>query len=433
MTGTTLGPRALVAYAAFALPLAMAALPVYVHVPKFYAEHLGLSLTTVGVVLLVARLLDAFQDPFIGWWTDRRAATGAGRQGFIVAAALLLGVGVLALFHPPRVAEVALTAWLCGALAVTYLGFSLGTIAYFAQGAELSTDYHERTRVTAARGAAGVVGVLAAAVLPEVLAGEGTHASGLRSFSVVFVPILLAGAGITLFLAPRPALRPATPTPLSQLFAPLANPAFRWLLAVFVVSGIAAAIPATLILFFVQDVLAQSALEGMFLGIYFVFGALGMPLWVKASRAFGKKRVWMAGMCASVAAFAWAFVLGPGDGLAFAMVCAVSGLAYGAQLALPPSLLADVIDHDTAGRAEGAYFGFWQLAEKLNLALAAGFALPLLGIAGYRPGTPQPPMGDLAAVYALVPCLLQLGAIALLGLAPVDRALPPRTVTGVRP
>ena len=163
MTGTTLGPRALVAYAAFALPLAMAALPVYVHVPKFYAEHLGLSLTTVGVVLLVARLLDAFQDPFIGWWTDRRAATGAGRQGFIVAAALLLGVGVLALFHPPRVGEFALTAWLCGALAVTYLGFSLGTIAYFAQGAELSTDYHERTRVTAARGAAGVVGVLAAA------------------------------------------------------------------------------------------------------------------------------------------------------------------------------------------------------------------------------------------------------------------------------
>lgn len=426
-----LGPRALAAYAAFAVPLAMAVLPVYVHVPKFYAESLGLSLGTVGIVLLATRLLDALVDPLIGWWTDRRAASGAGRDGFLVAAVLLLGGGVLALFHPPPAGDVVRVVWLCASLAATYLGFSVGAVAYFAQGAELSDDYHERTRVTAARGAAGVIGVLAAAALPELLAGEGSHADGLRSFALVFVPVLLAGAGVTLFFSPRPALRPAAPLPLSRLFAPLANPAFRWLLAVFVASGVAAAIPATLILFFVQDVLGQSSLNAVFLGVYFVFGAIAMPLWVRVSRAFGKKRAWMAGMVASVAAFAWAFVLGPGDALAFAMVCAVSGLAYGAQLALPPSILADVIDRDTTGRAGGAYFGFWQFAEKLNLALAAGFALPVLGLAGYRPGTPQPPMGDLAAVYALVPCLLQLGAVALLGLAPVDRALPDRSPVGV--
>jgi len=171
----------------------------------------------------------------------------------------------------------------------------------------------------------------------------------------------------------------------------------------------------------------------VFLGIYFLFGALGMPLWVRASRAFGKKRVWAAGMGASVVAFAWAFLLGPGDGIAFAMVCALSGIAYGSQLALPPSLLADVIDRDQAGCAEGAYFGFWQFTEKMELALAAGVALPVLGLIGYRPGTAQPPMGDLSAMYALVPCLLQLAAAVLLWLAPIDRELPVRSSAGAAP
>lgn len=435
MTDRGLGHAGLAAYAAFALPLAMAVLPVYVHVPKLYADELGLSLATVGLVLLLARCVDAVQDPLIGWWIDRRAAAGVGRQAFIVAAVVLLGCGVLALFHPPRVGSVFLTTWLCGALAVTYLGFSLGAIAYFAQGAELSPDYHERTRITAARGAVGVLGVLTAAALPELLASGGSHAEGLRRFSLVFIPVLLAGAGITLFFAPQPprgAPRGPVP-PLSSLFAPLGNRAFRWLLAVFVVSGIAAAIPATLILFFVQDVLDRSDLNALFLGIYFLFGALGMPLWVRTSKAFGKKRVWAAGMAASVVAFAWAFLLGPGDGVAFAMVCALSGVAYGSQLALPPSLLADVIDRDEAGCAEGAYFGFWQFTEKMELALAAGVALPVLGLIGYRPGTPQPAMGDLAAMYALVPCLLQVAAATLLWLAPIDRDRPAVSTAGVTP
>jgi GPH family glycoside/pentoside/hexuronide:cation symporter len=435
MTAGILGRAGLAAYAAFAMPLAMAVLPVYVHVPKLYADELGLPLATVGLVLLLARLVDAVQDPLIGWWIDRRAAAGTSRQGFIAVAVVLLGCGVLALFHPPRIGSVALTVWLCGALAVTYLGFSLGAIAYFAQGAELSPDYHERTRVTAARGAVGVLGVLVAAALPELLTQGGSHAEGLARFSLVFIPVLLTGAGITLFFAPKPAggASGATLLPLSSILAPLANPAFRWLLAVFMVSGIAAAIPATLILFFVQDVLDRSDMNAVFLGIYFLFGALGMPLWVRASRAFGKKRVWAAGMGASVVAFAWAFLLGPGDGIAFAMVCALSGIAYGSQLALPPSLLADVIDRDQSGCAEGAYFGFWQFTEKMELALAAGVALPVLGLIGYRPGTAQPPMGDLSAMYALVPCLLQLAAAVLLWLAPIDRELSVRPPAGAAP
>jgi glycoside/pentoside/hexuronide:cation symporter, GPH family len=281
-----------------------------------------------------------------------------------------------------------------------------------------------------------VAGVLIAAALPEVLApvanGDlGTMrdlGEGLRRFSLLYVPILLVGAGLTLFGSPSPVARragsgPATHGFLQALAAPLSNRGFRWLLAVFVVSGVASAIPATLILFYVQDVLERPELNGAFLALYFVFGAAGMPLWVLASKRVGKKIAWLLGMFMSVAAFVWAFLLGSGDALEFGMVCALSGIAYGAELALPPSILADVVDRDRAAgevRPDGAYFGLWQLTEKLNLALAAGIALPMLGALGYQPGTAQPAMGQLSLMYAAAPCALKLLAVAALWFAPVE-------------
>lgn len=434
MSSTRVGTRDLGAYAALAFPLAMAALPVYVHVPKLYGDDRGLALTTVGLVLLFARALDALQDPLLGWWSDRVADRGGSRNGFMLAAIGLLGAGVLALFHPPAGSSALVTVWLAGSLVITYLGFSMGTINYFALGAELSREHHERTRVTAARGAVGVAGVLVAAALPDVLAGEGGLPAGLRQFSLLYIPILLALAAITLFGVGQPeraAVKSSAPLSWASMTSPLRDRRFRWLLAVFVVSGVASAIPAALILFYVQDVLGRSDLSGMFLAIYFLFGAFGMPLWVKASRRIGKKAAWGLGMVMSVIAFVWAFLLGNQDATAFAIVCALSGIAYGAELALPPSLLADVADDSGGGAGEGVHFGFWQLTEKANLAIAAGVALPVLGLAGYQPGTPQAAMGNLSAMYALIPCLLKLGALAVLWAAPLDaRSLPSRNHSG---
>lgn len=430
MNGSPLPRASLVAYAALAMPLAMAALPVYVHVPKLYGDDLGLSLGVVGAILLAARLLDALQDPLLGWWSDRIAVRSGDRRPFLIAAVPMLALGLIGLFHPPGVRGAALAAWLAGCLAVVYVGFSMGAISYFAMGAELSPDYHERTRVTAVRGAFGVAGVLIAAALPEWLAGAGgSLGEGLRRFSLLYVPILLLAAAATLFGTSAQREVRATNSSADQalwrsLSAPLSNSDFRWLLGVFVASGVASAIPATLILFYVQDVLERPELSGAFLALYFLFGAAGMPLWVAAARRAGKKRAWLLGMLMSVAAFVWAFTLGRGDAFGFGMVCTLSGIAYGAELALPPSILADVVDRQRGGgasRPEGAYFGLWQLTEKLNLALAAGFALPVLAAIGYRPGTVQVAMGPLSTMYAIVPCALKVLAVAILWLAPIDR------------
>ena len=101
--------------------------------------------------------------------------------------------------------------------------------------------------------------------------------------------------------------------------------------------------------------------------------------------------------------------------LAFTVICVLSGIALGADLALPPSLLADVIGRRGRMEATGSYFGLWTLATKLNLALAAGIALPLLSALGYAPGgRDQAALSALAFVYAFVPCVLKLAACAAL-------------------
>ena len=423
MIAAALSRSQLAVYSIFSVPLAMAALPVYVHVPKLYAGELGMPLALIGAILLAARLIDALQDPLLGYLSDRCARLPLGRAIPIILGLPLLGAGFVGLFHPPQANQVGLAIWLLVNLLIVYVGFSAACISYFAMGAELSDDYHERTRVTASRGAFGLLGVLIAAAAPGFL-GTDTE-SGLAFFSLLFVLVLVAAAFITLRHTRRPAATAAPDVSMRSILLPLRNARFRWLMGVFVLSGIAGAIPGTLILFFVEDVIRRPDLAGLFLGVYFLAGALGMPVWVAASKHLGKRRTWMGGMFLAVFAFVWAYLLQAGDTVAFAIVCALSGLAYGAELSLPPSLLADVVDEQAERerqQPDGVYFGLWQMVEKFNLAAAAGIALPLLAWMGYEPGAIQHRAGQLAAIYALLPCAIKLGAAALLWVAPLDRA-----------
>ena len=406
----------LASYSAFALPLAMAALPLYVQLPRFYGE-LGVSLTVLGFILLAARALDAIQDPLLGVWCDRWGARGrgiGGRRAFVAWSVPLLGIGLWGLFHPLETdaGRIPLLALL---LVIVHLGFSMGSIGYQAWGAQLSRDVHERTRITAFRESMTLVGVIVASVLPSML-GEGAREQ-MGRFGWVFLAILVAAALLTLVRAPAPGRTSpeSRPVRLRDLFAPLGQRAFRRLLAVFMASGVAAAIPSTLVLFFVADVLDAASWTPAFLGAYFLSGALSMPLWVALSRRTGKSVAWTVSMALAVAAFVWAYALGAGDTGAFLAICIVSGAALGADLALPPSILADVIDEEPGGEGrEGAYFGLWNFATKANLALAAGVSLPLVSVLGYTPGSAGSGGAALSVVYCLVPCLLKLASAALL-------------------
>lgn len=394
-------------YGLLGLPLAFVALPLYVLLPNHYARAFGVPLATLGAVLLGARLLDALIDPLLGRLSDRlhaRSPQAVLGFGAFAAGVLLLGFGLL--FFPQLLVDPARHAVLLAAaavlLAVTYAGYSMLSIAHQSWGAMLGGDAVQRGRIVGWREGMGLVGVVLASVVPTV--------AGLPAMVALF-GVLLAVGWLMWTQAPRP-VRTQAPHATVDLRLPLRRPAFRRLLAVFVLNGIASAVPATLVLFFVQDRLqAPASLEPAFLGLYFVMAAASIPVWLRIVRRFGLARSWLGGMCMSVVVFAWAGAMGAGDAVPFLVVCALSGFAIGSDLVLPSALLAGIIAEADDQPNAGAYFGWWNFATKLNLALAAGLALPLLGLAGYVPGAREAAaLQALSLAYCLLPCVLKVAA-----------------------
>jgi len=255
---------------------------------------------------------------------------------------------------------------------------------------------------------------LAGVILASLVSGLAGIAELVSVFVGVLVLAMLSWTG-----AVQPAPSPDTHSGgwWSSLWQPWQDSVFLRLLGVFMVNGIASAIPATLIVFFVQDRLQLGAeMQAQFLGTYFVAAAISMPLWLRLIARFGLRSCWAAGMALAIAVFIWSLALGAGDVWGYTVICALSGLALGADLIAPGALLNGVLQiEDKQHPHAGAYFGWWQVATKLNLALAAGVALPLLEWLGYSPGAQDAPaLAALSWSYALLPCALKCVALLLL-------------------
>ena len=399
-------------YALPALPLALFALPLYVHLPKLYNEYVGLPLALIGATLLGARLLDAICDPLIGRWCDRH---GRRKQMLLLALPLLLGGGFM-LFLPPADAGL---AWLLGGLLLAYAGYSLAMINHHAWGAEFPADDGGRLQATAWREGAALLGVLLAAGLPGVLAD--TLAPGLARLFWLCAPVLCIATLLAVTRVPQANARPASAAWGVQVWR---LPRFRQLILSYGLNGIAAAVPATLVLFYVADVLQAAAWSGVFLLLYFLAGALALPFWVSLAGRIGRLAAWRRAMLLAMASFAVTPFLGSGDSALFAAVCIASGIALGADLAMPPALLAEHVAQQ--GQAATCY-GWWAAVTKLSLALAAGLALPLVSFLGYVPG--QGGFTAMAWVYGGLPLLLKGVALRSLlrarkDLQSLDRGVP---------
>lgn len=413
-------------YGLFGLPLAFAGLPIYVHLPQYYSAVHGMSLSLIGTLLLAARLIDTVQDPLIGWAGDRWPQH---RRRAMLLCLPLLALSYAALFYPVTLGGMALSGWLTGSLIVVYSGFSLLSIFYNGLGVGLAGgDYHENTRVTAAREGMVLLGIILAAALPHMLIQQFGMAEGFRWVSGLFA-LMLFGCAWPLMTMRRvfavPVSTSLSAPRLTGFLAPvracIAEPDLRWLFALFFVNALPVAITSTLFLFFVEDRLRAPDATGWLLALYFLAAALSVPLWAWLTKRYGKRRPLLGALLLAVASFVWAYGLAAGEINSFAAICVLSGIAVGGDMAILPSLLADALK--TRPHMHSFAFGIWNFLSKLTLALAAGIVLPLLDMADYHPGivNSDASLGALAAMYALLPCALKLLSITLLSLSPLDQ------------
>ena len=420
----------LAAYALPGVPLAALTLPVYIYLPAYYAENLGLGFSLVGGLLLAARLFDVVTDPIVGALSDRWHSRWGRRRPWLVAGLPLMLVAMFQLFLPPADAG---PAHLLGWTLALYLGWTIVLLPYAAWGAELSTDYNERSRIVGAREACIVVGTVLAAALPSVLPLFAADISGdARAESLAAIAwfclfALPLAVGTALLFVPEPAPSLAGRVALLpglRLIA--ANAPFRRLLVAYLLNGAANAMTATLFLLFVSHVLQLPEQAGSLLLAYFLSGIVSVPIWVSISYRLGKAPAWAAGLALTSVLFLAVPFLGPGDFWPFLAVCVATGLCLGADLALPGSMQADVVDLDTlhaGSQRTGLFFALWGMATKLALALAVGVAFPVLDLVGFdaKAVTDDARLG-LSLLYGAAPIAIKLSAIALLWRYPIDAA-----------
>ena len=413
MSASTLTHSARARYGLMGLPLAFVAMPLYVVLPSHYGQTLGVPLSLLGMVLLGTRLADAFIDPMIGRWVDRLLDSPARARWMLELAALLLAIGFGALFFPPGLGTMGLLAWCALTLVITFAAYSVSSVLYLAWGTRLGGDVRQRSRLVAWREGCGLMGV----VLANVLAVQG----GMSWTTAALILALMAGVW-ALAQGPQPAAvasrhssHAMSSADAKGRVAPWQSQGFRCLMSLFLINGVASAIPATLVLFFIQDKLQALAWAPLFLGSYFLAAAASVPWWVKRMKRHGLMPSWAFGMGLSVLAFACVMLLGAGDTWAYWLVCVASGWALGADLTIPGTLLTGVVQRaGHGGMGEGAYAGWWQWATKLNLALAAGLALPALQALGYSPGAREPQaLLALTLAYGLMPCVFKLTSLLL--------------------
>jgi Na+/melibiose symporter-like transporter len=204
------------------------------------------------------------------------------------------------------------------------------------------------------------------------------------------------------------------------------NTLFTRLLFAYFMNGIANGLPATLFLLFVSYVLVLPDQFGLLLSAYFISGLIGLPIGVKLAKYYNKHRVWGASMLWAIAIFSWVPSLGAGDFMPFLIICILSGLSLGVDMALPASIQADVIDLDSVqggGQRSGFFFGLWGMATKLSLALAVGITFPLLALLGFD--TQAAPADNnllaLSVLYGLLPIPFKLIAAWTIWRFPLDR------------
>jgi GPH family glycoside/pentoside/hexuronide:cation symporter len=436
------------AYAAPAFALAVVGIPIYVYIPKFYTDVVGVHIAVLGYIILGVRLFDAVTDPFLGFVSDRTRTRFGRRRPYIIGGAVLLAFSIFFLFCPPEASPTFETVWFGFWFFCVFLFWTVVEVPYESLGPEITFKYHERTTLFAWRDGALIAGTLVAASSPalvsQILDLSTTPADERSKFfwiSVVYAPLVVIFCWwcISAIREKGPSARrhesadscrsadTSRPSFGSGFRLVLQNRPFMILLISYTVAAFGSNLPATLILFYVQYVL-QSKMADLFLALYFLTGIAFLPGWVYLAKRTGKKYAWILSMAVNTGAFLGVFFLGPGDAWIYGVLVFFSGIGFGATIAVPSAMQADVIDYDeliTGQRREGHYIGLWSITKKLAAALGVGVALSLLGAAGYEPNTAQSGqvLMMIRVLYALVPSLCNIVALLIALVYPISSSI----------
>lgn len=407
------------------LPLSMLMSPTAAVLPNFYLEYSAVTLAGLATATLVARVFDGLTDPLIGYLSDRFGR----RKPWMIGGAALVAAGAWFLYNPSQ--ESGLAHLLAAYLVVT-LGWTLVEIPHTAMAAELSRDYHERSRIALWRQLLGFVGGVLFMASPMLLVGAGTKFTPevMRTIAI-FIMVALPIAVLLMWRSvPEPARRVRSRRiRVADLYHALREtPPLRYFLLTQILFGLATGAVASLFVIYASHYLGLADKVPHIALPMTLAMALGMPLWLRVLQRVEKHRAWSCAAVGMIATLSLVPGLEPGARSLGPMmaIMACFGFFLGLSSIALPSLLADIVDYDVwRNRQERAaiFFSFQSVVTKLNQGVGGAIALAIPAWFGF---TPQGEVGASAALglkiaFVAWPCVLLVPMLLLAWRYPLGR------------
>jgi GPH family glycoside/pentoside/hexuronide:cation symporter len=420
------------AYGAPGLGVGYMYLLLSLYVMKFSTDVLLIAPAAMGVIFSVSRIWDAFLDPVCGYVSDRTRHPLGRRRLWMLVSIVPITATFIMLFSPPQELSVtALTTWMAIGVIGFYSAQTFFSIPHLSLGAELTTNYHERSRLFGLRHAAFTAGSILALASMQIFIGAEQLGPAIARSTAEIVAWIAAGITFVLILfcvvrlRERPEFQGRKIGNPYQAFRDVwRNPHARLLIVVTFIENVGSAAIGALTLYVAQYVVGRIDLAPLIILTYMIPSTISVPMWIPLSRRFGKIRLWIFSMVLTGLAFGVMCVLpflSESAAVATIFVAAVfAGIAAGCGGTVAPSIQGDVIDWDeyaTGERKEGSYYATWNFVYKSAggvMLLLTGFVLQ---VAGFVPNQDQTMTVQLAMVllYGAFPLVCYtIGAILFL-------------------
>lgn len=418
--------RTITAYGAPAVGAGYMYLLLSLYMMKFATDVLLIAPAVMGMIYSASRIWDAVSDPLVGYLSDRTTTRLGRRRTWLLISSLPIAITFYMVFAPPQWLEgPMLIAWVAVAVIGFYSAMTLFFVPHLSLGAELSDDYHERSRMFGARHAAYILGSILSLVslyflLQAEYAADGDVRGLAAELGLVAVGVMFA---MVIFAVVRLRERPEfqgrmNASPVKAFRDVWANPHARLLLIVTFIEHVGSSAIAALTLYVTHYIVGAPTWAPLIIFAYMLPSSASVPMWLPLSRRFGKIRVWIGGMLLTGVSFGAMFLLPFLDDvdtrLTWIIVMAFfAGLANGCGGTLGPSVQGDVIDYDehlTGERKEGAYFAAWNFVQKGALGvmlLLTGFVLEYSGFVPNQEQTMTVKMA-MITLYGLFPLVCYL-------------------------
>ena len=402
------------------------------YVMKFSTDVLLISPVVMGLIFSASRIWDALSDPVAGYLSDRTTLKFGRRRTWIILRCIPISIAFFAVFSQPTSMQGEdLDRWMMFAILGFYSAMTLFFVPHMALGAELSTNYHERTRLFGVRHIFYTVGsILALAsmhyLIQEELRVDGNVrelASNLALWSVLITSLLIIYSVSRLKENPDYQDR-VNKNPFKAFADVWKNPHAKILIIILFIENVGGAAIGVLTLYIAQYVVEAPAWAPLIILAYMLPSTLSVPLWIPLSRKFGKVNLWVFSLFLTGVSFGGIFLIlfAPDVETRLWIIfigAFFAGIAAGCGGAIGPSIKGDVIDYDeylTGERKEGSYFAALNFVYKSAygvMLLLTGFVLEYSGFIPNQDQTMEVKLA-LTSLYGIVPLICYSAGAALL-------------------